>query len=83
MNDPGCRTQWESIFSIVFKARTSRRVLRALIREDECAVGYDRNSVRAKAKIWLVDHEPSLAAAERLLARDHFGYLLPIGWGGA
>jgi len=51
-----------------------------LIREDESAVGYDRNNVRTKAKIWLIDHGSSLAAADILLARDHFGYLLPMGW---
>jgi hypothetical protein len=53
-----------------------------LIREEECAVGYDRNDVRAKAKEWLIAHGSSLAAEDILLARDHFGYLLPEGWGG-
>jgi hypothetical protein len=51
-----------------------------LIREDESAVGYDRTDVRAKAKKWLIEKGPSLAAADVLLAEDHFGYLLPLGW---
>jgi hypothetical protein len=52
-----------------------------LIREEEGAVGYDRDDVRAKAKKWLIAHGSSLAAEDILLARDRFGYLLPLGWG--
>jgi hypothetical protein len=82
MNPTDFRAKWERLYSFVCKGRTSGEALRALIREDESAVGYDRNHVRAKAKIWLIDHGSSLAAADILLARDHFGYLLPMGWGG-
>ncbi len=76
------RAELERLYSSVFKGRSSGGALRALIREDESAVGYDRNNVRAKAKVWLVDHATSLAASDVLLARNHFGYLLPMGWGG-
>ncbi len=76
------RAKWERLYSLVFNGPTTGSALRALIREDESAVGYDRNHVRAKAKVWLIDHGPSLAAADVLLARDHFGYLLPMGWEG-
>jgi len=51
-----------------------------LIREEERAVGYDRNDIRARAKEWLIAHGPSLAADDVLLAQEHFGYLLPPGW---
>ena len=81
MNQTAFHAKWESLCSFLFKGRTSGGALRALIREDESAVGYDRNNVRTKAKIWLIDHGSSLAAADILLARDHFGYLLPVGWG--
>jgi hypothetical protein len=53
-----------------------------LIREDESAVGYERNDIRAKAKEWLIAHGSSLTAEDVILARDHFGYLLPMEWGG-
>jgi len=82
MNQTTLRTNWERLCSLLFKGRTSRGTLRTLILEDECTVGYDRNDVRAKAKKWLIDHGSSLAAEDILLARNHFGYLLPTGWGG-
>lgn len=82
MNQTAFRAKWERLHSFVFKGRASGEALRALICEDENAVGYDRNDVRAKAKIWLIDHGSSLVAADILMARDHFGYLLPMGWGG-
>ncbi len=82
MNPPGFHAHWERFRSILFKSRTSCGALRDLIREDESAVGYDRNAVRAKAKKWLIAHGSSLGAEDILLARDHFGYLLPMGWGG-
>ncbi len=82
MNQTAFRAKWKRLYSFVFKDRISGGALRALIREDESAVGYDRNNVRAKAKVWLIDHASSLAAEDILLARNHFGYLLPMGWGG-
>jgi hypothetical protein len=81
MNQTSFRANWERLCSFLFKGRRSRGALRALIREDESAVGYARNDVRAKAKKWLIAHGSSLAADDILLARDHFGYLLPMGWG--
>ncbi len=51
-----------------------------MILEEESAVGYDRNDIRARAKEWLIAHGPSLAADEVVLAQEHFGYLLPPGW---
>jgi hypothetical protein len=74
-------TLWKRLKAFSPGARVSSGILRGLIREDEGAVGYGRNDVRAKAKEWLMTHEESLAARDVLLARDHFGYLLPPNWG--
>lgn len=76
-----CRAAWECMRSALLPNRTSSGALRELIREDESTVGYERNGVRARAKEWLIVHGSSLAADDILLARDHFGYLLPLGWG--
>ena len=81
MNPSAFRALWTRLCSRIAKGRTLRGTLRALIREDESTVGYERNDVRAKAKIWLIDHGALLAAKDILLAKDHFGYLLPMGWG--
>jgi hypothetical protein len=82
MTQNAFHTTWERLRSFVIRRRTARGTLRDFIREDESAVGYDRNNVRAKAKEWLLAHGSSLAAQDVLLARNHFGYLLPVGWGG-
>ena len=81
MNQFSFRANWERLRSLILQGQIPHSALRALIREDESAVGYDRNDVRAKAKQWLIAHGSSLAAKDILLARDHFGYLLPTGWG--
>jgi len=81
MKQTGFRAHWERLWASLFQRRTSCGALRDLIREDESAVGYERNDVRAKAKKWLIAHGSTLAAEDVLLARDHFGYLLPMGWG--
>ena len=81
MNRPALSTLWDRLKSLFPKARSSSGILRGLIREDEVAVGYDRNHVRAKAKKWLLSNGETLAARDVLLARDHFGYLLPDNWG--
>jgi hypothetical protein len=81
MNQPAFRAFWDYLPSFLARTRTLRGTLKALIREDESAVGFDRTDVRSKAKIWLVDHGTLLAADDILLAKDHFGYLLPSGWG--
>jgi len=55
--------------------------LKDLIREVESCTGYARNDARAKAKTWLVGHVSSLSEEDILLAKTHFGYLLPLEWG--
>lgn len=57
-------------------------VLKDLIREVESTVGCARNDARAKAKTWLISHASSLGEEDILLAKAHFGYLLPAEWGG-
>jgi len=59
---------------------TPSRVLRDLIREVEDSTGYARNDARAKAKAWLISNVSSLDEEDILLAKTHFGYLLPAGW---
>jgi hypothetical protein len=81
MNRPAFTTLWNRLKSYFPKAHSTSGILRGLIREDEGAVGYDRNDVRAKAKKWLITHGETLAARDVLLAKDHFGYLLPANWG--
>ncbi len=81
MKRPEFRTSWNRLKSFFGKRRTSSGILRGLIHEDESAHGYERNDVRAKAKIWLVTHGETLAARDVELARNHFGYLLPANWG--
>lgn len=56
-------------------------ILRDLILKVENSSGYDRNDARAMAKTWLIDHVSSLDEEDILLAKTHFGYLLPAGWG--
>ncbi len=80
MNQTTFRSHWKLLYSFLFKGRTSRGTLRALIRDEESAIGYDRNDIRAKAKEWLIAHGSSLAADDVLLAQEHFGYLLPPDW---
>ena len=56
-------------------------VLKGLIREVEESTGYTRNDARAKAKAWLEGNVASLGEYEIFLAKTHFSYLLPAGWG--
>ena len=75
------RPLWNSLKSL-FLGHGSSVILRGLIHEDESTLGYERNDVRAKAKKWLLTQGgKTLAARDVLLARDHFGYLLPANWG--
>jgi hypothetical protein len=60
---------------------TPSSVLHDLIRKVENSAGYDRNDERAKAKAWLLSHASSLDEEDILLAKAHFGYLLPAEWG--
>jgi hypothetical protein len=60
---------------------TPSSILEGLIREVNDSAGYARNDARAKAKTWLVSHVSSLNEEDILLAKTHFGYLLPAGWG--
>jgi hypothetical protein len=80
MNQTASRTHWELFRSFLSRRRTFRGTLRDLIREEETAVGYERNDIRARAKEWLIAHGSSLGAKEIQLAQEHFGYLLPLGW---
>jgi hypothetical protein len=79
MNQTAFRSPWDLLRSVLAQGRACT-VLRALIREEERAVGYERNDIRTKAKEWLIAHGSSLAAADVLLAQEHFGYLLPPDW---
>ena len=81
MNRPSFRTIWNRLNSLWGEGRTSSGILRRLIHEEETTLGYERNDVRAKAKKWLINHGETLAARDVILARDHFGYLLPANWG--
>ena len=63
------------------KGEAPSSVLKDLIREVEESSGYARNDARAKAKAWLVGHINSLDEEDILLAKTHFGYLLPPEWG--
>ena len=81
MNRPSFRTIWNRLKSLSGEGRTSSGILRRLIHEEETTLGYERNDVRAKAKKWLINHGETLAARDVILARDHFGYLLPANWG--
>jgi hypothetical protein len=56
-------------------------VLKNLIGEVENSAGYARNDARAKAKAWLISQVSSLDEEDILLAKAHFGYLLPAEWG--
>jgi hypothetical protein len=56
-------------------------VLKDMIREVESSTGYARNDARAKAKAWLISQVSSLDEEDILLAKAHFGYLLPAEWG--
>jgi hypothetical protein len=59
----------------------SSRALKDLILNVENSAGYARNDARVKAKTWLISHVSSLDEEDILLAKAHFGYLLPAGWG--
>ncbi len=62
-------------------SETSFHVLTDLIKEVEESSGYSRNDARAKAKAWLQENVTSLGESEIFLAKTHFSYLLPAGWG--
>jgi len=82
MNLQTFRDGWGRLLSFLRKGgRAPSNVLQDLIREVESSAGYARNDVRAKAKAWLISHVSSLDDADILLARNHFGYLLPAEWG--
>jgi hypothetical protein len=64
------------------EAETPSSVLHALILEVESSAGNARTDARARAKAWLLHHAATLNEEDLQLARAHFGYLLPAGWGG-
>jgi hypothetical protein len=63
------------------KANVPSSVLKELICEVEGTAGYARHDARAKAKEWLIGNVSSMGQKDILLARTHFWYLLPAGWG--
>jgi hypothetical protein len=63
------------------EAETPSSVLHALIHEVEISAGNARTDARARAKAWLLGHAAALDEEDIELARTHFGYLLPAGWG--
>jgi hypothetical protein len=81
MNQPAIHTTWNRLKSFFGGSHTSSGILRGLIHEEESTLGYERNDVRAKAKKWLITNGKTLATRDILLARAHFGYLLPANWG--
>ncbi len=60
---------------------TLASTLDRLIQEVEESSGNDRTLARAQAKAWLLSHVSDLDEEEIDLARVHFSYLLPAGWG--
>jgi hypothetical protein len=69
-------------WSTFWKNRTKHcRIVDDLIRGVEESSGYDRTDARAKAKAWLIGHVATLNQKDIQIARLHFGYLLPAGWG--
>jgi len=72
---------YDSPTFIEVEGETPSSVLKDLIREVENSAGYARNDARAKAKTWLMSHVSSLDEEDILLAKAHFGYLLPAEWG--
>jgi hypothetical protein len=76
------RSDWKRFWSLVGQgSEAPSNVLKNLISEVEDSEGYARNDVRTKAKTWLISHVSTLDEEDVLLARDHFGYLLPMDWG--
>jgi len=73
--------QYDSPTMLEGKGDSPSSTLKDLIREVESSSGYARNDVRAKAKAWLISHASSLDEEDILLAKVHFGYLLPAEWG--
>ena len=61
---------------------TPSSVLHALIHEVEISAGNARTDARVRAKAWLLSHAAALDEEDIQLARTHFGYMLPAGWGG-
>ena len=62
-------------------AETPSSVLQELIREVEISAGNARTDARARAKAWLMNHAAALDEEDIQLAKAHFGYMLPAGWG--
>ena len=60
---------------------TPSRVLKELIHEVEASAGNERTDARARAKAWLLEHAGALDREDVELAKAHFGYMLPAGWG--
>jgi hypothetical protein len=63
------------------EGEASSSILKELIRGVEESSGNARSDARAEAKAWLLSHVATLNQRDILLARNHFSYLLPAGWG--
>jgi len=72
---------YDSVRSFEGGGNAPSHTLKDLISEVENSEGFARTDARAKAKAWLISHVSSLDDEDILLAKDHFGYLLPAGWG--
>jgi hypothetical protein len=73
---------WKSLLDRLSKTgRVPSIALQGLIRDVEESSGYSRNDARAKAKAWLLSHVSSMNQTDIAFAREHFAYLLPVGWG--
>ena len=72
--------QYDSPSFLAGDEEETSHVLQDLIQEVESSSGYARSDARAKAKSWLIAHVSALNEEDILLARAHFGYLLPAGW---
>jgi hypothetical protein len=82
MNPHTMLSEARRAWSTFWQNRTARSgALDALIRGVEQSSGCARTDARAKAKAWLIGHVASLNPRDIEVARSHFAYLLPAGWG--
>jgi hypothetical protein len=71
----------DSITLPIEDGESPSQVLKELIEEVESSAGNDRTDARARAKAWLLEHAAVLDEEDVALAKAHFGYMLPTGWG--
>jgi len=71
----------DSVTLPIEEEETPSKVLQELIEEVEASAGNARTDARARAKAWLLEHAAALDDEDIALAKAHFGYMLPAGWG--